>query len=141
MGYHKLSPEVPGGLGDNTVLDTSLHPPRVVQLEFVLDNWFGADIIESFPVFLVTEALAEALADSGLGVFELRDAAVTVTPEADDLRQQLDIPAFPTFRWFHVTGTAGSDDFGVDHMGSLVVSDRGLALLQQFNLQGCEVSE
>ena len=62
-----------------TVLDTSVHPPRVSKLDFVIEGWCGADIVESFPVFLVTEALAETLADSGLGAFELRDAEVTVT--------------------------------------------------------------
>ncbi|MFD0923229.1 hypothetical protein [Saccharopolyspora rosea] len=107
----------------------------------MIDAWTGADLIERFPVVLVTERLAEALAASGLGTFELRDAEITTEPEAEEIRDSAGIQAFPNFRWLHVTGTAGQDDLGTDAEASLVVSDRALALLRQFNLDGCDIED
>lgn len=141
MPYYELEPEVAGGLGENTVMDTTVHPPRVSRLEYEIHGWFGADLIESFPCFLVSSDLAQALADTDLRVFELRDVEVTITPEAEDLRNKLNIRSFPHFQWLYVTGIAGQDDIGITSKASLVVSDRGLEFLRQFNLEGCDIEE
>lgn len=141
MAFHLIRGDAAGDLGENASLDTSVHPPRVLHLHFAIDAWTGDDLLERFPVLLVTEQLAEALSASGMGAFELRDAEVTVTPEAEELLESAGIEAVPNFRWLHVTGTAGQDDFGVDALASLVVSDNALALLRGFNLDGCDVED
>ncbi|MEY8042167.1 hypothetical protein AB8O55_22365 [Saccharopolyspora cebuensis] len=141
MAFHLVRGDAAGDLGENTVLDTSVHPPRVQHLHFAIDAWTGDDLIERFPVLLVTQRLAEALSASGMGAFQLRDAAISVEPEAEELLHGTGFEAVPGFRWFHVTGTAGRDDFGVDSQASLVVSDNALALLRQFNLDGSDIED
>ncbi|MCA1194496.1 MULTISPECIES: hypothetical protein [unclassified Saccharopolyspora] len=139
MAFHKIRGNAAGDLGENVVLDTSVHPPGVEHLHFAIDAWAGADLIGRFPVLLVTRRLADALESSGLAAFELRDAEITFEPEADEVRAEQGIDAFPEFQWLVVTGTAGQDDLGVTELARLVVSDRALDVLRQFNLEGCKI--
>ena len=134
--YYTLRPEVAGGLGDGTVMDTTVHPPIVERLHYEFEDWLGDDLVESFPCFLVSEPLALRLAAEDLGAFQLKDVAVTMTPEAEEL---LADTAFPDFRWLDVSGTAGRDDVATDLTGLLVVSDQALAVLQEFNISNCGV--
>ena len=140
MGFHHVRPDPVGELGDNTVLDTSVHPPRVEHLHFEIDAWTGSDLIGRFPVLLVTDRLAESLTRSGFSSFELRSAEVTFAPEAEEFRAAAGIGTFPTFHCLHVTGTPGRDDLGTTPQARLVVSDRALALLHDHNLTHCDTS-
>jgi hypothetical protein len=136
VAYYTLEPEVAGGLGDGTVIDTTVHPPHVERLHYEFEDWLGDDLVESFPCFLVSKPLAARLTAAGLGTFQLKDVAVTMTPEAEEL---LGDASFPDFYWFDVTGTAGRDDVGTTPTGQLVVSDQALALLREFNINNCDV--
>jgi hypothetical protein len=49
MDFYAIEPEVAGELGEGTVMDTSVHPPRVSAVEYVITDWLGDDIIESYP--------------------------------------------------------------------------------------------
>jgi hypothetical protein len=55
-------PEVAGELGDLTLMDTSVHPPIVHRLHYVISSWSGDDIVEGFPCFMVSQQLASAIA-------------------------------------------------------------------------------
>jgi hypothetical protein len=141
MAYYSLRPDVPGEHGDNSVLDASVHPPRVSRLHLQIEGWFGDDLIKVFPCHVITDRLAEALKQSGLRAFELKDVEITTAPEAVELLGQLGIPEFPGFTWLDVTGVAGRDDIGVNSVGRMVVSDRALAVLRRFRLDRCDVEE
>lgn len=134
--FFRLEPEVAGELVEGTVLDASASPPRVEAVHFEITEWLGDDLVTSFPVFLVSEELATELVEAGLGAFRVRQAAVTVSDEAQEL---LEGRAVPTFRWLDVTGQAGVDDVGVTEQGELVVSEEVLELLQGGTLENCEV--
>jgi hypothetical protein len=136
MAYFRLEPEVAGELGDGTVMDTSVHPPNVSSLHYEITDWLGDHLLESYPVYLISEQLGHALTQSGLHQFDLRDARVTLSPDAQELLADVDIPKF---RWFVVTGTAGRDDIGVTDNTRLVVSDRALEVLRSYPLNNCDV--
>jgi hypothetical protein len=136
VAYYTLQPEVAGGLGNATVMDTTVHPPLLQRLHYEFEDWLGDDLVESFPCFLVSEPLAARLTAAGLGTFQLKDVEVTMTPEAKEL---LGDNAFPNFYWFDVAGTAGRDDVGITLTGLLVVSDQALAVLREFNIDNCDV--
>ena len=140
--FYRLRPDVPGALADETVLDTSVRPPRVAgALYYEIDNWFGDDLITAHPCFLVTEKMAAALAGSGLGSFEIRGAEITYGEDAHERLERHGLTEFPEFRWLFVTGTAGQDDLGLTPRGRLVVSDAALEIFRQGNLDGCEIEE
>ena len=136
MAYYTLEPEVAGGLGAGTVMDTTVHPPRVERLHYEFEDWLGDDLVESFPCFLVSKPLAARLTAAGLGTFQLKDVTVTTTPEAEE---QLGDASLPDFHWLDVTGAAGRDDIGTTPSGQLVVSDKALALLREFTVDNCDV--
>ena len=131
MAYHSIEAEVAGELGEGTDMDTNVHPPTIRTLHYEITDWLGDHILESYPVYIVSEQLAEALTRSGLGRFELRDCRVTLSEEAEELLEGSDLPKW---RWFVPTGTAGQDHFGVTDNARLVVSDEGLDLLNNFSL-------
>lgn len=120
-----VEPEVAGGLGEGTLMDRSVHPPRVSRLVYELEGWLGDDIVETFPCFLVTERLARALAKAGLTGFSLTDVTVRV---GEQLAERLD-GARPVFLWLKVNGSEGSDDLWLDADQRLVVSERALGVL------------
>lgn len=54
MKFYILDPEVAGGLGTQTEIDSSVHPPLVKRLHYELDAWMGDDLVQTFPCYLVT---------------------------------------------------------------------------------------
>ncbi|MEV6527554.1 hypothetical protein AB0M43_37075 [Longispora sp. NPDC051575] len=136
MRFHLLEPEVAGELGPGTVIDTTVHPPRVSVLEYVFTDWLGDDLLESFPCYLASERLADAIERSDVTGYRFDHVDVSVSPEADELLEDATLPAF---RWLIATGTACVDDFGTTSKGEIVVSDRALELLRSFTIDNCDV--
>ncbi|MCX9191955.1 hypothetical protein C3Y87_11110 [Carbonactinospora thermoautotrophica] len=138
MTYFLLEPEVAGELGPHTEMDTSVHPPRVHRLHYEITDWLGDELLESFPCFLISRRLGERAAAEGLTGFELADVEVTLSPEAEELLGDVQLPEF---RWLKVTGVAGSADFGLTAKAQLVVSERALDVLREGSLENCDVEE
>ncbi len=124
--FYVVEPEVPGGFGENSELDTSVVPPQVTRLHFEFAGWLGGEIFESYPIFLVTTTLGADLSGAGFTGFVLDDVEVTMSEQYSLLC------AFepPPCRWFKVVGVRGQDDFSLTTDVSLVVSARVLAFLR-----------
>ena len=105
--FYILEPEVAGGLGDGTVMDTSVHPPRVQQLHYQFDGWLGDDLVASFPCFVVTARLRTAIEHSGFTGAAFAPVRVTTS---DTFREMYPGTALPVWAWLQVRGTAGADD-------------------------------
>jgi hypothetical protein len=134
--YYLLSPEVAGGLGERTEMDTSVHPPVVSRLHYEFSDWLGDDLVESFPVFMISAVLGERSTQAGLSGFALADAETTLSPEAEELLEGQGLPAF---RWLQITGRPGANDFGQTADARLVVSQRALDLLREGALNNCDI--
>lgn len=126
MHYFYIEPEVAGGLGDSTVLDSSVHPPVVEHLEYCFDEWQGDALLESFPCFIATESLAAQLMSSPLSGFQFEQVTITKSPVFKELYSNHSLPAFV---WLQLTGQAGKNDFGLATDGRLVVSANALKVL------------
>ncbi|MBO0801739.1 MAG: hypothetical protein J2P25_01495 [Nocardiopsaceae bacterium] len=135
MDYYTIEPEVAGELGEGTVMDTSVHPPCVSAVHYVITDWLGDDIIESFPCYLVTRRLAADLEASRLTGFRLDAARVTLSEGAADFGTS----EVPAFRWLVVVGRPGEDDFGVLVNGQAVISERALQVLRAHTLDNCDI--
>lgn len=135
MPFTILEPEVAGGWGPSTVVDRSIHPPRVQRLHYEFNGWLGDEFLESFPCFIVSAALASKLSASSLRGFGLDDVLVTASSEFVERHPTVVLPAF---RWLKITGRAGSDDFGLSVQNLLVVSTEALAVLETFPLAHAE---
>jgi hypothetical protein len=125
MSY-ALEPLVAGELGDGTSLDPSVHPPVVHSVEYVLDYPTDEDLIESFPVVLVSEELAARLVEANLQGFELDSATVT---ESDGYRQLHGDRPHKVYRWLKPAPAESPDAWtGSDYR--FCVSDRMMKILR-----------
>src|SRR5688572_5915033 len=104
-----IEPEVSGQLGETTVIDTTSHPPIVKYLHFVFHGWLGDDLLECFPIFLITERLKLKLHESGLTGFQVKDCEIEASDEFILLQPSIELP---NFYWLEVTGNS-SDDFSI----------------------------
>ena len=127
MKHFFVEPEVAGGLGGNTVMDSSAHPPLVSRLHYELEGWLGDALLESFPVFIVTLEARDALEGLGSTGVDFDEVEVTISDSFEELHPGR---ALPDFVWLKPKGEAGRDDFGTASDGRLVVSERALGLLR-----------
>jgi len=130
-----LEPLVAGQLGTGTVMDTSVHPPRVSEVEYVLDAPVEDDLIESFPVFLASDKLARDLEQAPLTGFSLEGARVM---PSEEFRAAYGNAAVRQWRWLRLMPEQPTDCWlGTDYR--LCVSDTMFAVLEASTLAGCEV--
>jgi hypothetical protein len=138
LKYYVLDPEVAGGLGPKTEMDTTAHPPTVTKLHFEVSGWLGDDIVQSFPCYLVSEELKARLnviKSSGV-IF-----AYAEVTQSDDFQEISESRKLPRLSWMKVTGRPGSDDFGLTADARLVVSHRILDEIKEFHIDHCDVKE
>ncbi len=138
--FFRLQPEVPGGLGERSVLDTSVHPPAVHWLHFEFVGWDGDDLVTSFPCFLVSTRLGTAMSDERLAEFELVEVEVTVDEQFQELFPQT-VMSLPTWLWLKPHGEPWASDLWIDDRADLYVSARALRVIRHFSLRQCEVVE
>jgi len=133
-----LDPEVAGELGEGTVLDSSTHPPALSHLDFTLDYPDADELIQSFPVFLISERLGSRLQAAGLTGFTLTGARVR--PSDNYLAVHGDAP-HPHYLWMQVAGVAGEADCWLDDSLMVCVSDRMMTILEAVGLSDCSVEK
>ena len=138
MKYYRLDPEVAGELGKHTVMDTSIHPPRVSRLHYELDAWLGDDLIQTFPCYLVTERLKACLVAESLTGIEFAPVVFTLSDSFKELHPATAVPAFV---WLKAIGVAGKDDFGTEQDGCLIVSTMALTAIKTCSLNHCDIVE
>ncbi|PZU04562.1 MAG: hypothetical protein DI630_00105 [Gordonia sp. (in: high G+C Gram-positive bacteria)] len=133
-----LEPEVSGSLGRDSVLDTSVHPPVVDHVDYQVHGWCGDDLLESFPVFVASPELVNALAAEGITGFIDRGSGVISFDEQCRSREHA-WERVKDFRWIEVGGV-WSEDLSMRE-GLLAVSGRAWEVLCRFKLDNCTVTE
>ncbi len=138
MKFFKLEPEVAGGLGQKTVMDTTVHPPLVSVLEYEFDGWLGDDLLESFPCYIVTERLKNLLKEDSFTGCEFDSVIISTSETFEEFYPEANLPKF---YWLKIKGKAGIDDVGFSELNHLVVSEKFLKVLLQANLKNCLVED
>ncbi|GAB6263398.1 hypothetical protein [Photobacterium sp. R1] len=138
MNFFYIEPEVAGELGPTTVVDNSMHPPVVNLLEYRFESWLGDSILESFPCFVVTRPLADALTTNKFSGFTIDSVMISISDEFKELQPGINLP---NFVWLKITGQSGRDDFGLADDFRLVVSDNVLHVLKSFNLDNADIED
>lgn len=136
--FFYIEPEVSGELGENTVINTSVHPPEVSKLHYNFNGWLGDELLESFPCFIVADSLAEYVKSINLTGYLLGDVEITKSLEFEDLYPDKKLPKF---FWFKVNGMAGVDDFGISDDLRLTVSELALNTLNEGVIIQADIEE
>jgi len=124
--YYYIEPEVAGGLGCNTMMDRSSHPPIVSRLHYKFDGWLDDELLETFPCYIITKRLWKVIQDEEFTGVESAPVEISLSEVFQELYPNRKVPDFV---WLKVSGKAGIDDFGITSDNRLVVSERVLNLL------------
>ena len=136
MDFFFVEPEVAGGLGSRTKMDVGVHPPVIHSLHYELQGWLGDVLLESFPAFVLTQDVAQALVQAKLTGMDFSDVEITKGEQFDELYPGR---AVPKFFWLKPRGTLAVDDFSCYPDGRLVVSGRALELLKTAGISNASV--
>ncbi len=127
-----IEPEVAGGFGGKTLLDTSTHPPIVHIFEYCFEGWLGDCLLETFPCFVMTELAKIDVENVKLTGIVFEPVIVSKSEVFKELYPTRDLPAA---YWAKITGVAGSDDFGLTEDFRLVVSEHAMKVLLPHKLE------
>jgi hypothetical protein len=138
MKYYVLEPEVAGGIGKNTLLDRSVHPPIPIKFNYEFSGWLGDSLLETVASFIVTKSLGEQIKISKLTGVIFGEVEISKDGQFEDHYPNRELPEFI---WLQIKGVAGVDDFGLSTKHLLVVSQAALTVLQREQLNHCEIAE
>jgi hypothetical protein len=136
--FYFVEPEVAGGLGDSTVIDTSCHPPIVSSLEYRFEGWLGDEILESFPCFIVAKSLAGRMLDKKISGFSLGRVLITVSDKFQEISPNL---LLPEFLWLKISGSPGVDDLGLASDNRLVISQKAKGVFESGQLHHADFED
>ena len=128
-----LSLPVYGKIGDGSVWDKSGECPVVLKLDYEFDFNPDSDLFQTFPVFIVSNRLAESLLKAAFSGFEIAAMSITVSETFLKLYPGRRKPL--EYSWLKVHGRSQIDDFGMHSESRLVVSKRVLDHLQGYELR------
>jgi len=137
MKYFQIEPDVAGGLGSQTVIDTSKIPPLVSRLHYTFEAWFGDEILETFPCFIVTKALADDIMKERLSgvVFDN-----VIIDGSENFEALYPATVLPPFVWMKVEGRQREDDFFISLDRRLAVSEHAWRIIEP-RAPNCRVIE
>lgn len=136
--YKLIEPEVAGGLGEETELDNSYFPPLVKKLHYEFDGWLGDDILESFPAYIVTEALKKNIeAENFTGII----FDYVLISKSETFMELYPEKELPVFFWAKINGEAYKDDFFITENNGLAISERVYLLLQKYKIDQADIED
>jgi hypothetical protein len=138
--YYDVEPEVPGHIGDNTVIDQPIHPVMISKLQYVFDAVPEDILITSSPVYLLkrdAKADLEAIQPTGVGFDKVQ------LSKSEEFRYFFGNRRLPEFVWLRITGRAGHDDFGraEEQRERLIISERVLRLLVRLGISHAGIED
>ncbi|MCW1916974.1 hypothetical protein OJ996_25520 [Luteolibacter sp. GHJ8] len=126
--YYEIIAEVPGHIGQRSVVDREARPPKVSSLHFVFEDWGGDELLTSYPIYLVKDSLAEAFLEQRFSGFELASVDVERGKQILAFKPSLELPKF---LWLRVTGDHKGADFFMTSNRYLGVSEGGLMAIKE----------
>lgn len=136
--YKVIEPVVAGGLGEKTQMDNSFFPPVVKSLHYEFDGWLGDDILESFPCYIVTNALRSGIESENLTGVIFDNVTIYKSETFLELYPDKDLPIF---FWLKITGEENKDDFFITKKNGLAISERAYLLLKKYDIQGADIED
>ncbi|MPQ44436.1 hypothetical protein [Clostridium tarantellae] len=154
MYLYMLEPEVAGEIGENTIYDNfddvryKNFKPKISKLHFIFSGWLGDDILESTPCFIITDKLKIQIEKSNLIGYEFQDIEISLSDEFIEMYPNIEMPQFKRLipkgsviindktytKW---TG----EDFSLSDKSYLVVSERVLNIINEFNIDNCDLNK
>lgn len=150
MRLYRLSPEVAGGLGENSIL---IHNENGIMKDvsyshYKFEGWLGDELLTTSPCFIVTEKLFNAIINSNLTGSKFQDMEVSESYNFKLLKPDV---ILPKFKRLIPVGTVQIEDKKVKYWSGhdfclmgvtrLVVSNNALNILQKHRISNCDIIE
>lgn len=136
--HYTLEPEVAGHLGTRTIRDNTAHPPVIKKLHYIFDGWLGDDIIEAFPVYLISDKLYQSMKQSNLTGYKIEKCEI----EKSEIFTTMQAKAIlPDFYWLQIIGKNNNSDFRLNKNNQLTVSKQAFSLLKKHNIRHCDIEQ
>ncbi|NYI58239.1 hypothetical protein [Cellulomonas soli] len=113
-------------------------PPRLSNVSLQFEGWLGDDLIETYPLFAVTDRLRAALRASGVSGVSFEQVPTIRSEQLLELQPGDEIG---TWSLMAVTGRAGTDDAWLSPRWMLMVSQRFWDVASRFQLTYCDIAE
>jgi hypothetical protein len=123
---------------EKTIGDLNSPGPKLSFLEFVLDIEPPSDLIGQDNIILATEKLVAAFKPLKPTGVRFHKDNVAIVGDANFANGTFKAN-YDEWWWLEVCGEIGKDDFAYDD--GLIVSERIMAVLEQFRLHYCNVFE
>lgn len=141
MKYYRIGPIVDASQGDMTEYVPGFENRILETFHMVLEDWNSNDIVTTSPGFAVTRQLADSLAKGELSGFKLKDMHLSISENGARAIRAKGVP-IPELIWLDIEGTDEQTDFFLTATyPPLVVSERALAVLREFNLANADIEE
>lgn len=124
-------------MGEHTVIDNSIYPPKIQKLHINVEDWMGDNIMEKFPVYIITERLKKGLQTTDFKGFKINNLELTTDEyffEHYQLKKEI-----PKFYWLLVIGKKNKDDLYIDDQNILNISEKLFLFLKRYNLNYCSI--
>ena len=117
-------------------------------MHFIFSGWLGDDIIESTPCFIITDDLKKWIEKSQLSGYKFQEVEVSLSDEFVELYSNREIPEFK--RLIPNSSVVVEDktytkwsggDFSLSDKSYLVVSEKALDILNEYNIDNCDLYE
>ena len=146
MKMYKLRPEVPGGIGEKSIIEYEGGKIKSIQyLEYIFEDWFGDELLTSSPCYIITESLAQYLQNKKLSGFNLDESIEISKSEIFEYyHPNMELPKFLRLKVSGVVEIDGvleienakiskwsGHDFCLYRNVSLYVSERALNVLKE----------
>ena len=139
MKYFKIEPEVPGGLGDQTIYHQQPGQSlKVIELHVEFEDWLGDCLFEVSPCFFGTKILVSTLINAGITGFEVVDIVVTASDNFKEINPSLNPPECLRLL---VHGADAANDIYIYHDGTLCVSEKVLCILKGLGISNAVVED
>lgn len=134
MRKYFIEPEVAGELGEETQMNSLMHPPIVKKLHYHFYGWLGDELLECFPCYIVSEKLKSIIEAEAINDITFEDVVITVT---DDFQHLTSYREMPVFFWLKFKSNA---DISLSSDYRLVVSEKLLKIIRIATLNNAVIS-
>jgi hypothetical protein len=136
--FYTLEPEVPGGWGTGIIADTTIHPPKIIKAHVEFDGWQGDELLESFPIYLVSKSFANNLLKVNLTGFTIENCTISKSETFNSLYPQTSLPEF---LWLVILGDNSQCDLFVDAQNKLTVSQKCFDVINPSHIKNSLITE
>jgi hypothetical protein len=137
--YFIVEPSVDGELGPQT--NQQADPTLAQQsatAEYAIDCWSGDALLSAHPYFFATTALKEKILQTQLTGAAFSPAILSKSYRFNEFPQNASAE-LPTLVLLRAPGKVGQDDVAISPKGSLIVSEKCLAILQSLGIENASV--